>query len=266
MDYGALVSDAVDYTRAALVKNPVTWLIFIICSLPFALIRLVCDPKTIMTGTHVHWELIPWPQIILLCLAGLVLGILLSGYIVRIYRGITPPPSFDAWGTLFLDGLKLLIVGLLWFIPAIVVFIAAFALLILGTFSGPMHGNPMMSAAMVLLLIGLIILVITILYSILGSVRFARTGSIREGIRFSAITGTIQAIGWGTYILALIIVMVLVILFSLVISLFGFIPLIGWVIVLILDPLVQVFMARYISRVYDHSLPREPAPVPATEA
>jgi membrane protein required for beta-lactamase induction len=121
----------------------------------------------------------------------------------------------------------------------------------------------MISAAMILLLIGLIILVITLLYAILGAVRFARTGSIREGIRFSAITGTIQAIGWGTYILALVIVMVLVILFSLVISLFGLIPLVGWVIVLVLNPFVQVFMARYISRVYDHNLPPVPAPEPA---
>jgi len=266
MDYGAIVSEAVGYTKTALVKNPVTWLIFIICSLPFALVRFVCDPKTLVTGTHVHWELIPWPQIILLCLAGLVLGILLTGYIVRIYRGITPPPSFNAWGTLFLDGLKLVIVEILWFVPAIVVVTAALALLIVGSVSGTIHGNPMISAAMILLLIGIIILVITILYAILGSVRFARTGSIREGIRFSAITTTIQAIGWGTYILALIIVLVLVILFSLVISLFGLIPLVGWVIVLVLNPLVQVFMARYISRVYDHSVPEAEAPAPAPES
>ena len=263
MDYGALVSDAVDYTRAALVKNPVTWLIFIICSLPFALIRFVCDPKTLMTGMQVHWELIPWPQIILLCLAGLVLGILIAGYSVRIYRGITPPPLFDAWGSLFLDGLKLVIVEILWFIPAMVVVIAALVLLIAGAGSGMGRGNPMLSAAMILLIIGIILLVITLLYAILGAVRFARTGSIREGLRFSAITGSIQIIGWGTYILALIIVGVLVILATLVISLFGLIPLVGWVIVLILNPLVQVFNARYISRVYDHSLPPAAVPEPA---
>jgi len=260
MDYGALVSEAMEYTRAALMGNPVTWLVLILCSLPFALIRFVCDPKTIITGTHVHWELIPWPQIILLCLAGLILGILISGYIVRIYRGITPPPVFDAWGSLFLDGLKLVIVEILWFIPAMVVFIAAVALLIAGTFSGTVPGNPMIGAAAILLVIGIILLVITILYSLLGAVRFARTGSIREGIRFSAITGSIQAIGWGTYIIALIIIGVLVILATLVISLFGLIPLVGWVIVLALNPLVQVFNARCISRVYDHSVPPAPAP------
>jgi hypothetical protein len=263
MDYGAIVSDAAGYAKTALVKNPITWLIFIICGLPFALVRFVCDPKTIITGTRVHWELIPWPQIILLCLAGLVLGILLSGYLVRIYRGITPPPLFDAWGTLFLDGLKLVIVSILWFIPALVVIIAALALLLVGSAS-TIHGNPMISAAMIFLLIGLILLVITILYAILGSVRFARTGSMREGLRFSAITGTIQAIGWGVYILALVIMMVLVILASLVISLFALIPFAGWVIQLVLTPIISVFSARYISRVYDHSVPQAPAPAPVT--
>jgi predicted PurR-regulated permease PerM len=105
------------------------------------------------------------------------------------------------------------------------------------------------------------VLVITCLYAVLGSVRFARTGSMREGLRFSAITGTIQAIGWGAYLLALVIMMVLVILFSLIIAMFALIPYAGWVIQLVLTPIISVFSARYISRVYDHSVPQAPAPV-----
>ncbi len=42
---------------------------------------------------------------------------------------------------------------------------------------------------------------------------------MREGLRFSTITGTIHAIGWGTYILALIIMVVLVTLASLILDL-----------------------------------------------
>ena len=84
-----------------------------------------------------------------------------------------------------------------------------------------------------------------------------------EGFRFSAITGTIQAIGWGAYILALVIMMVLVILASLVISLFALIPFAGWVIQPVLTPIISVFSARYISQVYDHSVPQAPAPAPA---
>ena len=263
MDYGAIVSDAAGYAKTALVKNPVTWLIFIICSLPFALIRFVVDPKTIFTGTTIHWDLIPWPRLIALCCAGLLISFIVSGYLVRVYRGTTPPPVFDSWCSLYLDGIKLAIVEFVWFVPALVIFVVAFAFMFFGVY-GSASMSTMMGTGFSLLLIGLILLVITILYAILGSVRFARTGRMREGLRFSAITGTIQAIGWGVYILALVIMMVLVILASLVISLFALIPFAGWVIQLVLTPIISVFSARYISRVYDHSVPQAPAPAPVT--
>jgi len=262
MDYGTLVSEAVGYTKEALVGNWVTWLIFILCSLPIALINFVVDPKKIFNGTTIHWELIPWPQLIALCLAGLLLSFIVSGYLVRVYRGITPPPKFDSWCSLYLDGIKIAIVGFVWFVPALVIFVIAVALMIVGALGGASMGT-MVGAGLIVLLIGLIVLVITCLYAVLGSVRFARTGSIREGLSFSAITGTIQAIGWGAYILALVIMLVLVILFSLIISLLALIPYAGWVIQLVLTPIISVFTARYISRVYDHSVPQAPAPAPA---
>jgi hypothetical protein len=263
MDYGTLVSDSIGYTKAALAGNWVTWLIFILCSLPIALCKFVVDPKTIFTGTTIHWELIPWPQLIALCLAGLLLSFIVSGYIVRVYRGITPPPRFDAWCSLYLDGIKVAIVGFLWFVPALVIFVVALAFMFFGGHGSASIG-PMMGAGFILILIGLIVLVITCLYAVLGSVRFARTGSMREGLRFSAITGTIQVIGWGAYILALVIMIVLVVLFSLIISLFALIPYAGWVIQLVLTPIISVFSARYISRVYDHSVPQAPVPAPVT--
>jgi hypothetical protein len=263
MDYGAIVSDAAGYAKTALIKNPVTWLVFIICSLPFALFKFVCDPKTIITGAKIHWELVPWPQLILLCLAGVLLSFIISGYIVRVYRGTTPPPEFNTWVSLYIDGIKLAIVGFVWLIPAMIIVVLAFVMLLSGAVLGAASMPSLMAAGIILMLIGLIVLVITCLYASLGTVRFARTGSMREGLRFSAITGTIQEIGWGTYILALIIMAVLVILASLILDLLGLIPFAGWVIVLIFMPFIQIFSARYISRVYDHGLPSEPAPEPA---
>lgn len=82
MDYGAIVSDSIGYTRAALVGRWVTWLIFILCSLPFALIQFVVDSKKItavMIGGTINWEVFPWPQLIVLCLAGILLMFVVSG-------------------------------------------------------------------------------------------------------------------------------------------------------------------------------------------
>lgn len=262
MDYGAVISESIEYTREALVEKWTVWLVFILCSLPFALIQFVYDPKTILAGKTFHWELIPWPQIIALVLAGFLLSFIISGYLVRVYRGITPPPGFDNWASLYLDGIKLAVVGILWVLPAMLVGAIAFVLLIVGALTaGGSIG--LIAAAVILLLAAFVLVVITILYSILGNVRFARTGSIREGIRFSAITATIRAIGWGTYIIALIVLFVTGIIFTIVVAVLSFIPFVGWVIQLVLTPLFSVFSARYVSRLYDQNAPPAPAPAPA---
>jgi hypothetical protein len=155
-----------------------------------------------------------------------------------------------------------MIVNILWFIPAMLVFVIALALLIFGAVVAE-ESIGLMLAALLLLLVALVLVVITILYSILGNVRYARTGSIREGIRFSAITGTIRAIGWGTYIIALIVLMLAGPVFGIIVFMLAIIPYVGWVIQLVLNPLLSIFSAGFIARVYDHSAPQAPVPAPA---
>jgi len=262
MDYGSIVSDSIAFTREALTGKWITWLILILCSMPLALIRFVGDSKEIFDGKIIHWELVPWPQLIALCLAGLVLSFVVFGYIVRIYRGASPPPVLDAWGSLFVDGIKLAIVCILWLLPGLVIMGTGFILLII-SFAGPLASpSPLLSAGFVLLFIGLIILAISALYSNLGVVRFARTGSIREGFRFSAITRTIQVIGWGNYLFALVICVLLLLVCNLISALLQLVPVVGWVIPPILLPVYQIFFARYLCRVYDHGELPAPAPAP----
>jgi hypothetical protein len=47
-----------------------------------------------------------------LVLATICLGIPMNGYIMRVYRGADPAPDVDQWGTLFVDGLKLIVVAI----------------------------------------------------------------------------------------------------------------------------------------------------------
>jgi len=55
---------------------------------------------------------------------------LILGYIVRIYRGERPAPEPGEWGALFVDGLKLLVVQIIYMAPVILLFILAFIPLI----------------------------------------------------------------------------------------------------------------------------------------
>ncbi len=259
MDFKAILTESAGYAKEALFGRWTRWLIFVVCSLPMALVPFVMDPKKIFTGTAVHWESVPWGELAIIVLAGILLSFIVGGYIVRIYRGISPAPEFDNWGALYLDGIKLTVVGILWFIP-----LMAVLALMLGTvfMTGGRGASAGLWTGLVLVLVAIeiVLAVVTVLYSILGAIRFARTGSIREGIRFAAITGTIRTIGWGRYVLALVILMVVAIAFFAVMSVFSLVPYAGWVVQLVLTPLYSVFSARYISRVYDHGVPQAAAP------
>ena len=112
-----------------------------------------------------------------------------------------------------------------------------------------------------LLPVEIIFLITGLLFMIIGGIRFARTGSIAEGWRFPAIRENIRKIGWGKYIIALILLLVIGIIFSIVTAIPAIIPYIGWVIPVILSPLLTVFTARYLTLVYETGEIQPAAPV-----
>ena len=149
------------------------------------------------------WE--KWTRWLLLIVSMVIFPFIL-GYIARIYRGKKPAPEPGKWGALFIDGLKLLLVQILYFLPVILLVILAFipmisTLITSGAFSenfGKMTDSQseqwlsshpeLLSAAgvmAVLLLIALVLAIIISVFSFLGVVRFARTRSISEAFNFS---------------------------------------------------------------------------------
>jgi hypothetical protein len=263
MDSEITVSDSITYTQEAFMGKWTRWMVFIILGLPMALLPFVFDVNTIAGRTNFNWEQVPWDQVVAIIIAGILLSFFISGYVVRIYRGIKPAPDFDEWGTLFVDGLKLQIVTLIWFLPLIIVILAALGFSIAGLAS---PGSGSIGLLLVLLLMFAIMMVLAIVVSLfvpMALVRFARTGSICEGLRFSAISEHIGKIDWGQYIVALIILFVAMLIFGLVVMVLSFIPFIGWVLKLIAIPLLTVFTARYYTLLYEQG---EPQPVPVSSS
>ena len=113
----------------------------------------------------------------------------------------------------------------------------------------------------VAMVIVLIVALITFLIEAMGIIRFARTGKMGEAFNFTAILDRIGKIGWGTYILALIIVGIVAGIIAVILRA---IPVIGWLLLLIVIPALVIFVARYITLIYD-SVPSEvpPASPPA---
>jgi hypothetical protein len=190
-----------------------------------------------------------WTKWVLLLIATILLALPLMGYMLKILRGDKPAPEVDDWGTLFVDGIKYLIIAIIYAIPVIVVE----ALLIGGLIATAMSGNSTaMMAAIGGMIIGLIVVLILAiiigLFETVGLVRFARTGSIGEAFNFNAIMATIGKIGWVTYIIALVILIIIVGIIEVICM---FIPVIGMLLLFILIPFLTLFAARYICLLYD---------------
>src|SRR5512137_2989048 len=99
MDYGSMVGDSFEYAKEAVVGK--------------------------------------WNKWIMLVIATILLGLPLMGYVLKVLRGEKPAPEVEDWGTLFIDGIKLLIVYIIWMIPIIIVY----AILMAVVFAGAMTGD-----------------------------------------------------------------------------------------------------------------------------
>lgn len=212
-----------------------------------------------------------WMQLIV---AVLCLGIPFNGYILRVYRGTTTAPEVDGWGTLFIDGLKVLVITIIYILPLLLILILVLGLMILASPGGKI-GDPGIAGgffeSLFTLLFYFMEFVIAAILPV-AYIRFARTGLFFEAFNFCAIRETIGKIGWLNYIVAVVFIALLIGV-PLTIVLFGFLFLLFFALVLfnsnivvvvcilaflallllILLPLVGVFQARYLTRVYDYS-------------
>ena len=217
MDIGRIIEDSVEYTKRALWGRWVDWILLIISVIIFPLI---------------------------------------FGYVFRVFRGGNAPPVLKNWVGLFIDGLKLLVVGIIYYIPVWIIgaifFGGAWGPLVSALEQGRVVELFVALGSIALGLIIILILQIVIyIFLIIGAVRFARTNSFMEGFNFSAILDRISRIGWGQYIIGLIVLWIITIVFPVILGAFMGIPIIGWIIGLALYPAYIIFIARYVSLVYD---------------
>lgn len=211
MEYGSMLSNSLDYTKNGLWGNWGKWILLFISMIIFPL-----------------WFGFQW----------------------KIYKGESQLPPLENWGEMFINGIKLIVVGVIYFIvPWIVSGILSMVLGDVGT------------------IIGFIVSFIFSLVAAMALIRFARTDSFGEAFNISAIIAYIGKIGWLNYILALIILwivaVVAIIAFMIVVGIVSFIlaliPVVGWLLALILiaiigiliGPFVGVFEARYMTLIYD---------------
>jgi hypothetical protein len=256
MDFESIVSDSVNFTRETLLGKWTRWVILILLGLPMALIPLIIpyffDIKKIFAGFTIHWELIPWAYVIVLAIIVIFLSFFTTGYTVRIYCGGKTPPEFNNWGRLLIDGIKLDIVVGIWFLPAFILLLLVL-LMTVTMVSSPFSPGAlgMILFSMILAVLAFIFAIVAVLFLTIGAIRFSRMGKMVEGWNYKEIRGTIGRIGWGNYIVALIIILVISFIFSLVTGAIALIPFAGRFIQACCTPLLLVFIARFVTKVYE---------------
>ena len=193
-----------------------------------------------------------WNKWLMLIIATILLAIPLMGYAMKVLRGEKPAPEVADWGTLFIDGIKYIIVSLIYALPIIIVWIlvlgASAAAIMSGNYSAMMAAFGAMALGVLVMFVLAIIIAV---FEVIGIVRFARTGSIGEAFNISAILATINKIGWVPYIIALIVLMIIGIIVGIIVGILTLIPYLGIIIYLCLIAPITLLFMRYICLLYD---------------
>ena len=199
------------------------------------------------------------------------------GYLFRVlkatFAGIDDVPEFDEAGELFIDGLKILVVGIVYAIPVFI--IGAIISLIFGVSAG----STVSSFDMFAILAGsLVYVILAIIIGLIESIAIANMalyeGELGAAFKFSEVMDRISAIGWGKYIIWYIVMILIGIIAYLVAAvLIGIIAYlvaagisiltfgIGIILViLVIAPYISVFGARSLALLFASSEEDQQAP------
>lgn len=198
------------------------------------------------------------PYMILMILPSYILIFFYRGYLLRVIKvsasGDNELPGFYEWIQIFIDGLKVFLVSILYYIIPVIVLMAGFFL----TFdlsSGKFGFGNLNPTAMIVLSIGSLLYILFTFFYDIGLANMAYQGKLEAALSFSEIKEIIRKIGWKKY-LALFIVLLLIMIVSTVISyLAGSISLIGVIIVgILVSPYLTLISNRAIGLIYKESL------------
>ena len=128
-----------------------------------------------------------WVKWLLLAIISIIpiVNFIMFGYMLEIFRGARAAPELDDYGRLFVDGLKLFVVGLIYSIPLIIVYMlifgASFMMMASGSDTAAAAGiGTMMIGLLIVFVLGIAIA----LFEVIGVIRLARTDSIGEAFNF----------------------------------------------------------------------------------
>jgi hypothetical protein len=244
MKIGEIVKDSLKYPLSDWKKFLILGIFVVFNSLNFILQSLGVDKLLIS----------------MLSIVGLLFGVLVFGYEIRILKlslaGVSKLPPFNHWIELITNGISVIVVGIAYAIPLI--FIIIFGGLSLGLTIGSIGTN--IATIFLVILIAIIFLYLIIIYPIflmsLANMAFYDS-DIGAAFKFREIFNKISNIGWGNlivwYITTGIICLIIVFLGAVIEVFFTLIGLkvIGVILLpLIVFPYMSIYIFRSVALFY----------------
>ena len=214
-----------------------------------------------LVGYWLRWIIL----IVVTCIP--IVNFITYGYLVKIYKGGDIAPELEDYGEMFIDGIQLAIIGIIYIIIPIILITAgvvfagfgglvllstevaaeAVTEVIIETADEVAMGTASVMIGLLLILIGIVLVIIIGLVATVAGIRFAKTEKFGEGFNFRAIFATLKEIGWGHYILSYIAFIIVVCIVAAIASL---IPIIGWLLMLIITPLLILWQGKFFENLY----------------
>jgi ribosomal protein L32 len=182
------------------------------------------------------------------------------GYQARALRespGTGTPPKLEKYSELFVDGAKVFFATLIYMlIPLILIAVGGVSVSAgLMPTSGAVlaAGLVLGGAGAVILLVGIILMVLLLIILTVGVAHMIKTGKFGKAFAFGEILSIIRGIGWVKYIGWIVVVVII----AFVTTALGLIPLVGWLISFIIEPILGVFVFRSMGLLYNEGAPPE---------
>ena len=200
-----------------------------------------------------------------------IVNFIALGYYARILRDIPSsktPPRLVGYMDMFIDGLKIIVVAIIWaIIIGVIAVLVAIPFIALAALSGLLT-NPLslITSAWILVLapflviFGIIAFLLGI-FAFMGIVNMVKKNSFGKAFAFGEIFNMIGKIGWLRYIAFFIVFFIAGAVVSAISGAAG--PL-GWVISAFLSVLVGIFFSRTIELLYDKTAGQTTQP-PSTQ-
>lgn len=154
-------------------------------------------------------------------------------------------PPLENYFDLWMQGLQIFVASIVFMIIPLILAIPFISLVVLSS----LISVPALvgwALAIVLMIVGALLAFFLAIILAMAIVNMLKKDSFGKAFAFGEIFDIIGKIGWGTYILWLLIIFIC----AIIVSAIGGIPIIGWILSLLIAPIFGVFVARSASLVY----------------